>query len=300
MFISSPRKIHIHIGTHKTGTTHFQDSLELGKEELKHNNIIYFPRDEYRLNIRRLTHTSVLSDLKLNAFKEIFISKKLFSKNVKNSLLLISEENILGDCIDLLDITPYDMTKLEFISILSKKIDVTIFLSIRDFSRLLPAAYATSIKYVPKRAFVSKQKLLKDIDDGFIPSWIDIYNRIQTQLPNAKIKLWTQEFYRDNSDIVFKTFTQKKDFVASPLTDPSTTVTPSFRAISEVEEIVNSEGFERPVDWPAKVESVFTEYKASQDTDKFSFFDEREKSLLKKQYESDLSFFRNEKDCLIE
>ncbi|WP_189406212.1 hypothetical protein [Alteromonas halophila] len=270
----------------------------MSTDEFRARNIIYYPRDQYRKSLRALTHNPKFNKLPLSIFKQLYISSRLFSPITKSKTLLISEENILGDCVELLSTIPYSMNRLEFIRIMSRKVDTTVYFSIRDFSTLLPGAYATSLKYSPRKALTAKASLIDDISCKRYPSWIDVYERIKNFLPNVKIKIWNQEAYRHNPEIVFREFTNITDFKPHKIPDPLSTITPSLKAIKIVEENVRKGNYIKSDNWFLEVEKIFEEHQAKDLETKFRLFDSETTQIFKKKYQQELSYFEAQ-NCLV-
>ncbi|QJR81979.1 hypothetical protein CA267_015070 [Alteromonas pelagimontana] len=288
-----PKQLHIHIGAHKTATTHLQDTLAAVKEELAQQNIIYLPRDDYRDAIRELTHTSRLAKLKLSFLKKGYLARNLMQQCNADSTLVISEENIMGDCIDLCAIQPYQRVNLDFIKFISGYIDTTVYLSIRSFDKVLPGAYTTALRFKPKIALKAKQALSTALKNGQSPSWLPVLYNIQLQLPAAKLKIWQQEDYSNHWREIIKEFTGA-ELAVPVIQPPEGTVTPSLDAVKYVEDMIQAESFVAPKYWTKVCRDIYQDKKATSNEDKYTFIDKDMQQVLQQQYQNDISVIQQE------
>ena len=147
-FKSRPVEWRIHIGAHKTATTHLQDTLELLRSQLSCAGIDYIPRQLMR---------SVRIGKKWRAFRRMplggLIGRRVFQRALVPlmqgpQVVAISEENLIGTSRGLLTALLYPdaahrLAPFEALARISK---VRVFLSIRRFDEVLPAAYVQTLK----------------------------------------------------------------------------------------------------------------------------------------------------------
>jgi hypothetical protein len=231
---------HIHIGAHKTATTHLQDILCNMREELLSHSINFTCRETIR------EQGIIPQPKRLFRIMDSFgISTKTLESthwlnNTINSnfdILLISEENILGKSSDLLNEILYKNAEygLNKLSFLREKYPVTLYLSIRSFDKILPSAYAQKCRMGNSKIGefdIIKKKLLNSP-----PSWHLLVNRILKIFRPNELVIWTFEDYIKNPSYYLSYISNNRiqKFVDNPI--PNSTKTPSAEAIYKLEEI---------------------------------------------------------------
>jgi hypothetical protein len=234
-----PQKVKLHIGAHKTATTHLQYSLESIQAQLLQNNITYIP-------------TSLLRDSEFPPYsgrcswrQKLFKGRPLFERfntnlkslSVLSDCLLISEENIMGLSTDLLcpRIYPNFERKSTFISTLSKFCEVELYLSIRPYSDLIPSAYVQCL-----RSFTFAQNIVEVVDKIIESkeeqySWFHLVKRIQKIFPNVSLKFWTVDEYQRNSNLIISKICESDvSHIINTVAVPNRTKSPSSEAIEKI------------------------------------------------------------------
>lgn len=288
--MSKPKAIRAHIGAHKTATTHFQDTLACLASSLKNENIIYLERDQYRPTIRKLARGKRLKKHRLSFFRKRTLVNDLMKECDSDSVLLLSEENILGDCIHLCDIQPFEFIDFTFLNMLSKVAPTELFLSIRSFDSVLSGAYCTALKYHPREALIAKEKLQNAFDRDVYPSWLPLIERLKSNLPHTSLKVWTQEHYKTASADVIRHFIERPELHVPLIERPQETVTPSETAIVNIEKLIvdGINGVESGFKWESKCDDIYRQYSAQTDEQKFSFFTPAQKKVVQREYEQEL------------
>lgn len=173
------RSIALHLGVHKTASTHFQACLESVSGQFK-NVSIYCPKQlRHTVTARESLHVNgVRAEQKRN---EVFAFWKSQQKNV-----ILSDENILGECSDAYGQTrPYAdaYERLKHFEGLLRDFDsVRILVVIREFADFLPAFYLESLRWMPRwRPFDAL------FSGNFKFSWVDVVHQIAAAVPQAKI-----------------------------------------------------------------------------------------------------------------
>lgn len=295
---SNIEEIRIHIGAHKTATTHFQDSLAHLYSDLLEDGITYLARTQYRKTLAQLMPfglESIKYKMRLGTFKTQFINRVLLDNIPQNPKLLISEENIMGGPEEACEPVPYpNMEKrLDFIKHLDRTHLVKIYLSIRSFDRLLPGAYVTGLRFDPIVAKNSKEQLIKGLDEKRYPSWMGIVKRVKRVLPNCQLNIWTQEQYRKSSDAIIRAFSGAKIETLPKIPPPVQTMTPSFDAVDKVETMLTGLD-KKPKGWKGIVDNVFVELPANEPSERFTFLNQSQITALQNQYSKDIEELRQE------
>lgn len=283
-----PKEIRIHLGAHKTATTHLQDSLALTERELRNNGIFYLPREKFRERIKKACVERKLKRLWLPFLKRAYLSQLLMSGCKRHEKLIISEENILGNCAEACALDPYCHTYPSFIRILSNLAPTTLYLSIRSFDKVFPGAYATGLRFVPQYAISQRRRVLRQLEAGAMPSWIPLISRLRTQYPNADLKIWCQEEYALQPQFFINEFlgTCKVNIPAIGWT--YTTATPNFKGVELVEKMFSDAGFDQDKVWPQRCKEIFDKYRALPGCEKYSFLNAETQRKLKEFYLTEL------------
>ncbi|WP_440903473.1 hypothetical protein ACMZOO_11460 [Catenovulum sp. SX2] len=289
---STNNELRIHIGAHKTATTHIQDTLKVMKPSLEQRNIHYISREEVRPRISRINPWGI--EALKDKFRPRFLKKKLVDRSLlfdvpDNKTIVFSEENILGSAVDGLSehLYPNLEKKLQFIKLLSEDYKITLFLSIRGFDAVLPGLYVTALRFHPIEATKAKNALTLSLAAKKIPSWLGIIKRIKATLPNIELKIWTQEDYRQHADFIISEFVGQGVETIPKLPKPVQTMTPTKEAITQAEALIAA--FERPPnDWLAQCDSLYQSKTVNDNKDKYTFLEQAQVKSLREQYNKDL------------
>lgn len=282
-----PNKIKLHLGTHKTATTHLQNTLSALKDEMEREGIHYLPRREFRDVFRSFTHNNGASTfLPIPYLKRKKIVDKLILKPCE--VLLASEENILGDCSDLCDIVPYGRVDLDFINTLSEVSETTVYLCLRSFDKVYPGAYITALRFRPRAAIVHKNKLIKNLENGQLPSWFSFIQRLQSWLPKVEIKLWEYESYSRDSNAIIRALTGAKLPNIPKVPPPPGTKTPNFKAVDIAEKKAMADSFKLTSDWTGNCDAIYRDNPAESGEQKYTFIKDSWAENLQAQYAKDI------------
>jgi hypothetical protein len=277
----------IHIGAHKTATTHLQETLTLLRPALAARGIDYMPNPLIRN--QKLSWTlwrrRPIARLPLigPAHMRDAIEATLDPLRIGPDTVALSEENILGVPHQVLEPTFYSQAdqSLSRLSSLGLRADVELFLSIRSYDALLPSAYVESLKHgtAPRGGFGSvKERLL-----AVPPSWYDLVARIRAATPGMPLHIWRQEDYRANARAIMEAVCGRALGALPEISDPTGTRSPSAGAIATVEALP------RDLPWAermARVRAVFAA--ADPGADRFRPFGPPERQRLRALYEADL------------
>jgi hypothetical protein len=278
----------IHIGAHKTATTHLQETLTLLRPALAARGIDYMPNPLIRN--QKLSWTlwrrRPIARLPLigPAHMRDAIEATLDPLRIGPDTVALSEENILGVPHQVLEPTFYSQAdqSLSRLSSLGLRADVELFLSIRSYDALLPSAYVESLKHgtAPRGGFGSvKERLL-----AVPPSWYDLVARIRAATPGMPLHIWRQEDYRANAQAIMEAFCGCPLGQLPEVSDPTWTRSPSATAVAAAERLPADLS---RVERLARVKEIFGA--SEPDGDRFSPFSEAERRHLRARYEADLA-----------
>lgn len=198
---SGQRTWRIHLGAHKTGTTHVQDLLALRRTELAEIGIDYPTRAMLR-KARFAKHVSPLRGGLKDTRWLVRLRRFLMLRRIRGdrpaTTRLISEEQILGLSDGLLrpELYPNATIRLGRLRELTGGEPTTLFLSVRNPADGIPSAYAQCLRvgfrYIPRIEDVIQQALARP------PSWTHLARRIKAAFPEAQLVVWRLEDYTRN------------------------------------------------------------------------------------------------------
>jgi len=282
-------KWRVHIGVHKTATTHLQDIAEMQRDKLYAKGVDFIPRIDFRKQ-KILGHPGVLNwRSKCNDGKPLL---NLFDKRIKalkksKSTIVLSEENFLGSSFGLLRPVFYSTPSIHMqtLALLSMRDDVSIFLSIRPQVSIIPSAY---FQIVRAKQFKNG---FNDIRKEIIanpPSWLSLLRYIKKTIPNADLSIWTMEDYLANKNAVLSHFFGVEFPIFEDIQAPSKTKSPSAEAIQLIDALTPN--------LPKKVyrKEVNKIIQEDQGTTKFSPFSDAERLILTEQYNTDILTIKKE------
>ena len=289
------RHYRIHIGVHKTATTHLQDNLENLRPHLATSNTKFVPRAQMR-NARMASllkneaSTSLLNGVLKQTYWNI-ASGNIFCKQQE---IILSEENLIGNVDGLLStpIYPNLEARLLRLSKFLRNDKFCLFLSIRNFAEILPSAYSEYLRHTNKLDGFVK---IRDHVLSNPPSWLSFIERIKTILPTTELKVWTFESYIQNNAKILSEISgvEIKNLAVTPETKDTARLSTS--TINQIEKIQPSLPH-----WKKK--SIKKNLIHTNDySEKFDPLSKKEKESLSLLYENDLIAIRhNHPKMLIE
>ena len=277
------RQWRIHLGAHKTATTHLQETLTALRPALAARGLDYVPnpllreRKFARLLWRRdrLARMPILGPARMREKIEAVVEPLRLGPET----VVLSEENILGVPDQILRVPFYPQAALSVarLATLAARAEVVFFLSIRGYDRLLPSAYAEALKFRPPRegGFKAADLLAQP------PSWYDLVQQIHTAAPGIPLRIWRQEDYRANAQAIMAQVCGLDLGPLPDISDPSWTRSPTAEGIRAAEALDPGLGME------ARRKKVLKLYEAAEG-DAYRPFTEAERTALKARYAADL------------
>jgi hypothetical protein len=179
-------KLHLHLGAHKTATTHFQSVLEHNRD-IYNKNACYVSMEEFRANV---TYAGKIMNPYCYSEVDSYLNK---ITKIKQHSLIVSEENIVGDIQHIYHSKALygDLGKrLDRLSgFISQFSDVTIWFSIRSMDTFIPSMYCESLLHWRYRRFS------RVFSGQYAHSWVPIILAIREALPGVKITVIPYESY---------------------------------------------------------------------------------------------------------
>lgn len=293
--VNKPQLI-FHLGAHKTATTHFQDTLSLMTDELASYGVAYYSRGVIRSKLRRIISspfTSFAFKHSPSSIQNLICQRMFIPPDAEQ--VFISDENIIGSCVDELSIHPYRKLEMrvEFIRSLLKNYSVKILFSVRNFKRVFPGAYTTALRFDPEAAMKARSSLSDVLNDGKMPRWTDVIARVRAALPGADIYVWSQEKYKCHPGDTIRNVLDIPDLIVPRIEDPKETITPNKLAVNLAESRARKGDINKQA-WLAECDAIYHEHCVCDESERYTFLNDRQIQLLKDSYELDLIELRQQ------
>ena len=281
------RSWRIHIGAHKTASTHVQEILALMRPQLLARGIDFIPNDIVRqsglakaLGARRLSTRLPL--FRGRAVRGM-MARHLDPLRAGPATLVLSEEKLLGGSQQVFAAPMYPVADrtVRLLASLAGRAEVALFLSIRSLDAQMPSAYVQELKFLPP------------LEGGFEnirarvlarpPSWFDLVRRIRAAAPAVPLRVWRQEDYRANSAAILTALCGRDIGPLPDMADPYWTKSPDLAAVRAAEAL--------PADMPrdARRARVLEIFRTAGDGPRFQPFAESECAVLRQAYAADLA-----------
>lgn len=274
----------IHLGAHKTATTHLQETLTAVRPALAARGLDYIPNPLVRERklARALWTRRPLARLPLVGPMHMrdAIERLLAPLRLGPDTVVLSEENILGIPDQILGqpFYPQAAQSVGRLASLAGRAKLVFFLSIRGYDTLLPSAYAESLKFRPPReGGFDTRRLLAET-----PSWYDLVAQIHRAAPGVPLRIWRQEDYRANAQAIMSEVCGLDLGPLPDISDPSWTRSPTAEGIRAAELLPTG------LAMAERRERVGEIYAAS-GGEPFRPFAEAERSEIRARYAADLA-----------
>ena len=190
----------MHLGAHKTATTHFQSVLEANRH-LYHDHSTYVGMEEFRNNVRR---TKGGID---------FASSAPFLNKIKalSSTLIISEENLSGETKDIYDAlllySNLEDRLNDFKRFTQDFEEVEIWFSVRSMDSFLPSIYCEALRHFPYKSFKEVYGM------NYSQTWLRVIQSICRVFPNSKVNVIRYENYASAlPEVIKRIFGENKNW----------------------------------------------------------------------------------------
>lgn len=281
--MDTPHEIRLHIGAHKTATTHLQQVLDAHKRTTLRNGCVYLSRGFVRREgLLRAVHANHWKPPA--AFgRARCLSQFLSMPDEYPKRILISEEDILGLSTDLLDLI-YRKVRRHLLpwSTLAEGGGMHIHLAIRDHAGILPSAYSQALKDGPVPF------LFEDYKQGWLaarPSWATLVETIITLFGSSRVTVWTMEYHLANPAEIFRVLSGT-ELTDIPMQAPRGTRRLSAVTVRRMEQLDPSLG--GSAGWRAVQELM----RDNDPADAFDPLSMDEKAVLSALYRSDIERIR--------
>ena len=276
------REWRVHIGAHKTATTHLQETLEAIHPVLLQRGVDAITIRTLRPVARRfvsLRNWRVWAGGKI--LREEFRAR-IEPLRAGPDRVVLSEENFLGHLHHVVREKLYWQAglRLRAVVALQAEAPLHLFLAIRRMDAFLPAAYAELLRQRPARRPFGE---LKPAWIAAPPRWTDLVRRIRRAAPQARLTIWRYEDYpAHRREILAKLCGTRIDDLPD-LPRPETTMRPSAAAVGAAEALDPAMPLE---EWRRRIAALYREAPAGAGT-AYAPFGEAEAARLAAAYDAD-------------
>ncbi|RDC73717.1 hypothetical protein DLJ49_06260 [Rhodovulum sp. 12E13] len=225
----------VHVGAHKTATTHFQALLSAARAQADAADVALLLQD-------RLRQPAVALRMCPKGWRGLRRRLRLRLRTVRRLRAAVegagrvaaSEENFLGFPEDLLHGTFYpDLSGLDFVRRLAGPDRLSLYISIRGYDGLMASTLFELMRSTPdaRARWEHGVALLVEGDGG----WPDLMRRIERRVPGARLHFWCQERYAADPAGIVAAFLGVPVSNLPVLDKPGSTRSPAASALAEVE-----------------------------------------------------------------
>lgn len=191
-YMETKMRIHLHIGVHKTATTLVQEVLADHRDKLLVNKIGFLPMQSFREQYTRELRVASENDASIDE-----LIQRCFDGHVSDAPegIIISDENLIGYCGTIVKYgRPFldGPRRLSLLRRMLKDHDVTLFVSIREYSAFLASAYCEGLRNDGRFVPFSDMKAMIDPDDF---SWPRILESFVENIQPSRVCVWRFESF---------------------------------------------------------------------------------------------------------
>lgn len=282
------REWRIHLGAHKTATTHLQDTLGVHRAAMLPHGVDYIPREDFLWLARKYSRSKGWRKMLRSRPLEWQFTRELQRLRRGPDTVLISDEDLLGYTFDQLTTPLYRQPKcLHLVKAMGRTGRMRLFLGIRSLDGLVPSAYAETLKaIVPEPGGMDHaRRALADNP----PSWVELVERLHAALPDATLTVWRYEDYRAHWREILALYVGRDVGEFPELPPPQRTVSPSPRAIEQAEALDPSLAKQDRV---AAVLDLYARYPAGEEFGAYRPLTQAEIDRFRARYDEDVALLR--------
>jgi len=278
-------KIKLHIGAHKTATTHIQKVLEINRALLLKEKVNLTLRSDSQ----RKFYKSLLSCI--DEKKKNNISGMLEEKP-KEGLWLISDEDISGTSYQLKlfpHIYPTLQKRLSCIKNTFPNDTIEVYFSIRSYENYYRSTYLEVVRnkgYMPFLDYYNKEQYKNN-------SWVKVIEQIVSVIPESQISLWRYEDFSQLFPIILNKFTETnladrmiQKYPLQTVTRPSLSST-ALKILSGMDKLDNRRLEQE------RIKKIMEEYPLNRDNPPYIAFNENIRKKFQNQYNQDILYIKS-------
>ena len=282
--LPSVRHWRLHLGVHKTATTHIQDTLTEIRPALARSGLDAIPNAVLRpLWPTLLPHRRDPRRWLPGRGTGRRIEAALAPFRLGPDRIFLSEENILGETHEIFGNTLYPnlASRLRVTTRVGQGREMHLFLAIRRMDGFLGSAYAEALRFF---TFKAPFEVLGARYAAAPPRWTEVIGRIRRTVPDVPLTVWRYEDYAANTKPILTHLCGVDPGPLPALPPPIRTQTPSDLAVREAERVDKALGYQDHADAVAR---IYAEAPAGPSTSPFQPFSEAETRQFEIAYEED-------------
>lgn len=273
--------LHLHIGAHKTATTHLQATLIRHRAALAEAGVQFERPDAIRALVGPGRRAAVQMG-PIPSFRRAGASRRLVKLDQGRDRMVISDENSLGLCPEIFQrelLYPTVYRRMTVWRRLSEQRQTVVYLCIRNYAAFFSGAFVQVIR--------TKSVVAPDADClaaiAKMPRrWGDVIRDIRRALPSARLRLWR---FEDHQALLPVLLQEKTGLVLQPV-KRRPMATPSVAAVDAFR---NAPRKHRP-----PMEHFAKRYPINGENPKFSLWSNAQREALTEMYEADVSALRRD------
>lgn len=229
-----PPEWRIHIGAHKTATTHFQRLLADAGPLVTDMGGAVLLEEALRGPARSARRDrSGLEGLRHRLRLRFRTPARLRAAAGDRRFVVASEEDILGYVPDLLQSDFYpDLRAIDLLRRTARGARLDLFVSIRRYDTLLTSALFEMLKAIPDARSRWEEGVARLLAE--CSGWPGLMARLERRAPEARLHFWCLESYSRDPGAVLKQFIGVDVPDLPPAPPPSSTRAPALSALDEV------------------------------------------------------------------
>ena len=227
------RQLRLHLGAHKTATTHLQRVLTRRTAALARLGVDFVPPEALRPVLREARGWRH----RLLGRTGARLAAAIEARATGLDVLAISDENLLGDISDVLNprLYPRLARRLAVLAPLAEGREVHLFLAIRPLDRVWASAYAEALRHHRPRP--GRLAALEAAAIADPPSWLDPIARLRDTFPRAAVTVWRYEDYRTHGRAIAGLFLGRDPGWLPDLPPPRWTISPGPAGVRAAEQV---------------------------------------------------------------
>jgi len=281
--MTEPMEWRLHLGVHKTATTHLQDTLYRQRATLAAAGISVIPRTASRdLSLGRTLCGIGWRGLLPVATRRNMSTAALDRLGCAGPVVVWSEENLIGRPEEMLSVPMFPRLekRLRNLAVATRGARHRLFLSVRNPAVVLPSIYAQSLRTGPPRV------AFDDLLPHWLaspPRWFDLSARITAVFMDARLTVWPMESYTRDPEPILQRLAGSDLVRDLDLPPPAGTRRPSARAVAALEALPRGL---RGSAWRTRADEILSDDRGELPFDPLT---EGQRALLSDAYRADLS-----------
>jgi hypothetical protein len=195
--LSMNSEIKLHLGIHKTASTHLQNLMANHNTGVLHSMQTHFyPPREIREPVVRVVHKTY-AERKAGGPVTKSIADAVAPLLKSHSRIIVADENLIGSCQELYhNKQPYPRAQ-QLLSVLAEGLTAgrvsEVYLAVRSYDTFLASAYCEAIRNT--REFITFEEYTRHLAPEEL-SWSSLVRSVTDVFPQSRVFVWRFEDYR--------------------------------------------------------------------------------------------------------